>query len=768
MGRPWSRHSRGFERETDALERILDSRRGAGGPAIVEEWSSAALLQHPGDRGLFRDDADHRAALLHLADAQRDLRLWAAARGTYERLSSPPSAEAAVALTRFLECGIRLDDPAAVVDEFLRARRTWGIPNSGRPGPPLPPEASFLAGAAAFRRTDLPPQERDRDALQILQSVPAPFDVAAAYYRGALFVRAGSLDRARQEFEACDLLPARTQRQRESQEMCWLALARIDGQRWPWDSERYWYAQLTPGFPYLQDALYEQASNLHWAGVDATALRVVDRMAAGNPDSPLAWDTDLLRAGILTGLGRHPDAIAAYDRIRRQATAQRDRLDEALRARREPAAWLALFTESQWSGGPAPGLPPQAVRAARSSAKVARALEILEPRRALEPVARPGSCRLGPAGRGPGAGRRRAPALAGRILGERARRRGPGARAPGGCGGGGDPRERRFAGIPDRGPEAAAAPGGRRPLPPRPPPGARDERRPADRRASRSRCPSAGARRGAGEPAGRGPPAGSPALRRAGESWGSGSTRRSSTSAPGWMAWSWNPTGDSWRWRWPARGTRSGGSRRWCSGAGWSRSWPAREIGPPRSTPSRRESARPTRRRGESAQRPSVSSRSTSSGTRRIRCTRPACSPAWPSSRSWRRTPARRRLRTALNPPPGSSTIRAWRSRPAAARAWSPCTAGSPRASPPTARGTPCTSSPATAWARWARVPRRDRPTSTSSRSIRTAPTWRRPGCASATWRSRTGGRKRSAPRSTPTGRRPGLAITRSRPTQRT
>ena len=366
----------GLEHETGALERVLDSRRGEGGPAIAEEWSSAALLQHPGDRGLFRDDAGHRAALLRLADSLRDLRLWAEARVLYERLSTPPSPEAAIALTRSMECGIRLGDHARVVDAFVRARRTWGIPGSTRTGPLLPPEAFYLAGAAAFRRTDLPPQARDRDALPILQAVPEPFDVAAAYHRGALFARAGALDRARQEFEECDRLPARTQRQREQQEMCWLALGRIDGQRWPWDAERYWYAQLTPGFPYMQDALYEQASNLHWAGVDAEALRVVDRMAPADPDSPLAWDTDLLRAGILTGLGRHAEAMTAYDRIRRQATVLRDRLDEALRARREPAAWLALFTDGQGRGGPSPAVPPPAIQAAGSSAEVVRAVGI--------------------------------------------------------------------------------------------------------------------------------------------------------------------------------------------------------------------------------------------------------------------------------------------------------------------------------------------------------------------------------------------------------
>ena len=375
-GEPVEQVQAALERETGALERVLDARRGAGGPAVAEEWSSAALLQHPGDRGLFREEADHRAALLRLADQLRDLHLWAAARDVYERLSTPPSTEAALALIRSMECGHRLDDHAGVVDAFRRARRIWGVPGPARPGAPLPPEAFSLAGAAAFRRTDLPPQERDRDALQILQSVPAPFDVAAAYRRGALFVRAGLLDRARKEFEECDQLPAPAQRQREQREMCWLALGRIDGQRWPWDAERYWYAQLTPGFRYLQDALLEQASNLHWAGMDAAALRVVDRLAAGDPDSPLAWDTDLLRAGILTGLGREDEAIAAHDRVRRQAIAERDRLDEAFRARREPASWLALFAEGPERGGPSPAVPPQAIRAARSSAEVDRALEI--------------------------------------------------------------------------------------------------------------------------------------------------------------------------------------------------------------------------------------------------------------------------------------------------------------------------------------------------------------------------------------------------------
>ena len=365
--------------EVGVLEKLLDSGRGpapASGSAILEEWSSTALLQDPGDRRPFRDQADHRAAMFRLADALRERSLWAGARAYYERLLKPPSPEAAAALIRAMECGTRLGDFPGVVESFVRARREWSAPGANRPALAIPPEAAYLAGAAAFRRTDLEPRARDQEALQILASVAPPLDVPAAYLRGALFVRSGDLDRATQEFETCDRLSAKAPRERAQQEMCWLALARIDGQRWPWDMDRYWYRQLPRRFPRFQEALHEQAYNLQWAGLDDRALSILESIVVEDPESRLARDVDSLRAQVLSHLGRHSESMEAYERIRRKASALRDPLDEFLRAERGPAAYLAWFTAGQEGGSLPPKEVGQAIRRARASAEVAHALDL--------------------------------------------------------------------------------------------------------------------------------------------------------------------------------------------------------------------------------------------------------------------------------------------------------------------------------------------------------------------------------------------------------
>ena len=367
------------EHEVGALERILDSGRGpssGSGLAIADGWSNAALLRDPGDRALFRDEADHRAALFRLADALRGQGLWAGALPYYERLMTPPMPEAAVALTGAMECRFRLGEFREVVQLLGRTRRDWSDPGASRTTPPIPPEATYLAGTAAFRRTDLQPKVRDREALEILRAVEPPFDVPAAYYRGALLVRSGDQDAAIQEFEACERLSAKGPRHQAQQEMCRLALARIDGARWPWDAERYWYGKVPPESPRFQEALYEQAWYHQQAGSEKLALGLVERIVGEDPESLTAQRTALLRAEILSRAGRYSESVEAFGRIRRQSSTMRDQLDEVLRAERGPAAYLEWFTDGPGHVVPPPRMPPSAIRRARASVEVTQALDL--------------------------------------------------------------------------------------------------------------------------------------------------------------------------------------------------------------------------------------------------------------------------------------------------------------------------------------------------------------------------------------------------------
>jgi tetratricopeptide (TPR) repeat protein len=367
------------EREVDALEKLLDSGRGhlpESGLATANGWSNAALLQVPVERRLFQDDSDRSAALLQLADALRQRKLWEGALSYYERLLPEPSPKAPAALTGAIECRLRLGDFRGAVELFDAARTPRPGPGESRTEPSIPPEAMYLAGTAAFRRTDLPPDKRDRKALEILREVGPPFDIPAAYYRGAIFVRSGDIDVAIPEFKACDALSARSPRQGAQQEMCRLALARIDGDRWPWDGERYWYGRVTPESPHHREALYEQAWDHERAGSARLALALVDQIVGENPESRLAWQIDVLRAEILSHLGRYPDAVEAFDRIRRRASAMRDQLDRALGAERGPAAYLEWFTVGSDRSDLPPTMPSLAMRRARDAGEVEKALDI--------------------------------------------------------------------------------------------------------------------------------------------------------------------------------------------------------------------------------------------------------------------------------------------------------------------------------------------------------------------------------------------------------
>lgn len=331
---------------------------------------ASVLLRAAVDSGQLPASTELPVALLRLGEALRQQGLWVTALG-YDRrvLEHPASPAAREALPRVIEAEMRLGNEAAVPGLVGAARRSWGELG-------LPPEALYLAGKAAFQRRDGSRAERDREALATLATVPRPYEIAAAYVRGALRLRAGDLWGSVREFEACELFPAGDARQKEQRARCWLALARIQVEKQGWKEAIRRYDQVLRESPRLEEARLELATTHARAGAPDEALRVLEKIQAGEPGSTLDPEVELLRARLLTRMGRYPEAVESCERVRRRLAPARDGLDVLLATERPPGRDLVQWMGAVGDGRGGTGAPPPWVLAwARGRGDVGRGLD---------------------------------------------------------------------------------------------------------------------------------------------------------------------------------------------------------------------------------------------------------------------------------------------------------------------------------------------------------------------------------------------------------
>ena len=359
----------------ESAVRALEERLGAtpstnGETAPAIDWRARLLLADPTDTSPFQRSTEYRAALLALADSLRGAGLCGTALEYYRLLAAQPSStESARALAGAVDCEIRRGRAGAAIELVSHSRRGRGEPDPGA-------EALYVAAKAAFHRSDVPPQVRDREALAAFAAVPAPFEVAAAYHRGAILVRAGDLDGALREFESCDRLPAADARQRAQRELCWLAMARVQGERSNWKDAVYWYEQVPRDSPRHAEALFELASTYAKAGLADAGLRALATVPDPDPSSPLAAEVDLLRASLLARLRHYPEAIEVFGRVRQRYSPVRDETDRLLRSERDASRYLDRLA----SGGAAQqehlsAIPPLVVAWVNASGGLGPALD---------------------------------------------------------------------------------------------------------------------------------------------------------------------------------------------------------------------------------------------------------------------------------------------------------------------------------------------------------------------------------------------------------
>ena len=379
------------QRTKDASGAVRAERSFRKGLARFEEgnWPDAAvlLLDAQQTEG-FQRSADHANAVFHLAEALRRQRLWSSAMARYDQLLSLPSPpHAKKVLVGAIDCALHLGRNDRAYRLVVAALAATAVED-------LPPEALYLLGKSTYHRTDLPPPIRDRRALTFFGAVGPPFRLAATYFSGAIRLRAGDLEGAAREFAACARLSPETWREREQQELCWLALGRIHGEKttsvtlpgasgrsrlresiYDWGEALAWYGRVPRNSPRYPEARYEAALTCEKADLPDRALGMLPQISEIDPDSTLEPEVRLLRGRLLARLGRHREAEEVFEQVRTRYGSARGALDAFMASVREPASYLRLAVPGSDDVRDA-SLPPLVVRWARSRASVQRDLEV--------------------------------------------------------------------------------------------------------------------------------------------------------------------------------------------------------------------------------------------------------------------------------------------------------------------------------------------------------------------------------------------------------
>jgi tetratricopeptide (TPR) repeat protein len=339
---------------------------------LLGDWTHAAvLLAGAVDDPTFRAGSSYGDALFYLADSLRRQGACASARPVYDALLARAGGEhRGEALAGALACAAERQQ-AGDVDRLLAdADRTFAGD--------APAEVRYLAAKTIFQRTDLEPTVRRERARAAFAAVPPPYLQQASYFLGVLDLEVNDLAAAQARFEACHAAAAQDARQREVQDLCALALGRVQGELGHGAEALDWYARVPRDSPHFTDAAYETAWSFVKAGHDDVALRTAAMISDLAPESPLAPEATVLQGHLLLRLGRYAEATEAYSRVINQYAPVRDEIDAILATRNDPVRWSDELVVGQVKGFEVASLlPAVALRWASTRRDVAGALGLV-------------------------------------------------------------------------------------------------------------------------------------------------------------------------------------------------------------------------------------------------------------------------------------------------------------------------------------------------------------------------------------------------------
>jgi TolA-binding protein len=269
------------------------------------------------------------------------------------------------ALEKLIEIGLHLDD-LDHVDDYLK--RLESIPASQ-----LEPSVPYVRGKFAYFRG------RPDEALGIFASIPAssPYFLQSRYFTATVLVQKGDLAGALAGFDGVTRLPARTDAEKEIQELARLAMGRLHYERGEFELAREVYKGISRQSPHFEDAMNE----LSWTSIKAkdyrSAYRALDLMLLQNPDSPQAPELRLLMGNLHVRLGNFALANEAFMTARDQFDPVHQQLRETLgKCQADPHYFESLIGKGMEKFDITVFMPKVAVKWVKADPEVARVVAL--------------------------------------------------------------------------------------------------------------------------------------------------------------------------------------------------------------------------------------------------------------------------------------------------------------------------------------------------------------------------------------------------------
>jgi tetratricopeptide (TPR) repeat protein len=360
---------------TDPTNEMLLERRFSDGEIqyLLQDWPTASVLFYDllADRA-FNGNPKRPDALWYLADSLYQQQSYASSRLYLRELLKTDTPRYREALSRYLDVTTKLNDWGDIEPYLARARGPDGQ---------LPPDIAYVHAKWLARRTDLPPEERQRRAAEAFQALTGQgnrFRLASLYFLGVLRVQAQDYAGAMERFgEVTSAKPADDREQRIV-ELAHLGMARlmVETGHIPEAVDQYQaVSQESPAFP---EALYEMA----WAKVRAEdwvgARNATDILLLVAPDSPLSPEAQILQAHLLLKLRRYKEATETYNGVINTYAPVRDEIDRMLAVHKDPVTYFDnLIARNEKTLDVSTLLPPLALKWASTQDDVTQALRVV-------------------------------------------------------------------------------------------------------------------------------------------------------------------------------------------------------------------------------------------------------------------------------------------------------------------------------------------------------------------------------------------------------
>jgi tetratricopeptide (TPR) repeat protein len=274
------------------------------------------------------------------------------------------------ALSSYLDIAARTGDFRDLDHYTVLAQSTGRLPSSVR----------YLLAKALYGRTDLDRKDRLKRAIEAFSQVPPgnPFSLMAQYFVGVCRVEQGEYAQARDLFAQIVRVPATTATDRQVRELSLLAIGRLEYEQGKYSEALDAYQEIPETSGVFYEALYEIAWSYVRKGEFENARKAVELILLGAPEDTLTPQANILKAHLLSKLGKYQEAQEAFAAVVAKYAPVRDQVEALLKEHSDPAAYFDQLVAQKGKAFDVTALlPPLAQQWAGSQREVGEAQQVI-------------------------------------------------------------------------------------------------------------------------------------------------------------------------------------------------------------------------------------------------------------------------------------------------------------------------------------------------------------------------------------------------------